>query len=293
MPRRPRSGKPDPPALMILARTLRRTFLLRGPLPDDGFPFLQADPHLPAPAERTEVVDIEPRGDGLVAMTCSWYRHRDRPSIGSARALARFLDEAIFRLAVSDEGAAPTVNGSVLRIDGIRCLLVSEFEDDPCDLAVALILHGAAFEGIYRIFLHPDGVVAHPVKPRLKHNRLIAAGLSPSHLEWPTLPLNRDTALCAIDPRMAGVDWSVEEGPIEIVLFVERNEGGRPAITRIGGETAFARLLRNIRSTQRLDLRAFIGLRTIIHNAQPFRVSMGDAVSAAALIMEQRTYLHR
>lgn len=272
---------------MILARTLRRTFLVRGPLPGDCLAFLHADPRLPTSTEQTEVIDIELRSDGLLSMSCSW----GRQATGSARALARALDDSIYRLAVSDEGPAATLNGSILRIGEVRCLLVTEFDGDLSDLAVALIRRGAAFEGIARVFLRVGGVVAHPTKPRLRHFRLAGVGLSHAHDALPTLhsdaDLNPNAAFCAIDPRMAGVEWSVMEGPVGFVLFVERNECGRSAITRLGSETAFAHLLRNTRHPRRPDVRAIIGLRTMCEDAHAFRLTMGNPISAAALITAQ------
>ncbi|WP_342152842.1 hypothetical protein [Methylorubrum sp. SB2] len=260
---------------------------MRGPLPGDCFAFLHADPRLPTSTERTEIIDVELRSDGLLSMTCSW----GRQATGSARALARALDDSIYRLAASDEGPTAALNGSILRIGEVRCLLVTEFDGDLSDLAVALIRRGAAFEGIARIFLRVGGVVAHPAKPRLRHFRLAAVGLSHAHGELPTLhadaDLNPNAAFCAIDPRMDGVEWSVMEGPVGVVLFVERNEGGRSAITSLRSETAFAHLLRNTRHPQRPDVRALIGLRTMSENAHAFRLTMGDPISAAALIATQ------
>ena len=268
---------------MILARTSLRAFVLHGRLPAPWVDFLRADPICLHPATHTSEIEVSPRSDGLFSMICAWGRRLT----GSARALAATLDADMLRLALEDEGSVPHLPACIVRLHGRRLMLVGRAGVHLDPLVVALLARGAAFEGAFLAFLRAEGVAAHLMKPRLHDRQRDALGPPVSLLGSPRLIFHHDQPMSAIDPTFAGAEWRVSKAPIGILAFVERNEGGRAAVAPVRSGDAQSRLMRNVRFPHKPTVHDLARLAGIVADAAIFRVVIGDALTAAALLVER------
>ena len=113
---------------------------------------------------------------------------------------------------------------------------------------MALLSAGWHFEGDARLLLRADGVRALPrtirirdplraLPPAWRELAAMAPCLAPS-LEDPN-----SYEVRALDPRLFGGDWRLMSGPVDAIMFLDLNPGGRGA-------------MRTLETTRAISLRA-------------------------------------
>ena len=263
----------------IVIRGLSRNYQIDAAWSQSPLAFLRTAPEMPGPApffERIEVLAADghfrsnlPGGPKL------W---------GPLRWLAAQLDAAIFREEFFAQSSDLILPGAILCDSaGRRVGLLGGPKTGKSWLAMALLSAGWRFEGDARLLVQAEGVRAMPRTIRLRDPlralppawREIAASapcLAPS-LEDPNA-----YELRAIDPRLFGRDWRLSLGPVQAILFLELNPGGRGALRPLDSTRAFRYALDM--SQGPLTSRSAAALYRIVASAATYRLRIGRTFEA-------------
>jgi hypothetical protein len=273
------------PAVVI--RTLRREFHIPGQAEDSPLRFVAATPTIDGDPPAPTVLALEEL-HGFVKT-----RLPTGPVIeGTLRNLARVLDLTTLTCAVADERDAVSLPAALLvSPTGRRVAFVGTRRSGKTSLALALMRAGWAFEGDERLFVRPDGVVAHPRALRLTRTLLrrqpsfaaLVAGA-------PSLDLLHGEVMYALDPRRLAPDWRIRCGPLDAAVFLDGAMARRCSLRRMTLEEAFGRALalctiaHGVRAHGIALLRAALG-RATLHHLQPGELSATrDAVAGLSAL---------
>jgi hypothetical protein len=267
----------------IVIHGLSRSYLIDEVWSQSPLAFLRTQPNMPGTAHRFELIEIEavdghfrsglPGGPRL---------------LGPLRWLAAQLDSAISREANELQSRELTLPGALLRNPrGRRVAFMGGPATGKTWLSMALLSAGWLFEGDARIQLRTDGVRALPRTIRIRDPlralpsawRKVAATapcLAPSLAD----PNNYEVR--ALDPRLFGRDWRLMSGPVDAILFLELNPGGRGAIRPLDSTRAFRYALDMSRG--RMSSLSAAALYKFVAGAAIFRLRIGQAEEAVELI---------
>lgn len=228
----------------IVIRGLSRSFEIDEAWSRSPLAFLQTAPDFLSPAprfERIEVVGADghfrsglPGGPGL------W---------GPLRWLAAQLDAAIWREEKASMHSDLTLPGALLRDPaGKRVALLGGPKTGKTWLSMALLSAGWRFEGDARLQVLRDGVRAAPRTIRLRDP---LRALPPAWREFaatcpclaPSLEDPNSYEVRALDPRLFGGDWLMMSAPVQAIVFLELNLGGRGALRPLDPNRAFRYIL--------------------------------------------------
>lgn len=265
----------------ILIRNLKRTFVIAPEWADTPFGALRAAPEIFGPEPAREAIGVERLG-----------RHfRVRTALGgvlegSMREVACRLDSAIQRQGLKAEAGALVVPAAILgQPGGGRIAFVGGRRTGKTWLSLLLIESGWRFEGDGWAIARSDGLVA---APRTIRVRDIPSNLSPemrTHIESaPLLQEDVRENMRAVDPRRLAVDWTLRNGPVEALFFLELNPGGRDSVRALTPDEAFGRALALCQG----DMSALSAalLRMAVTKPRAFRLRLGGPQRSVEIVTQ-------
>jgi len=259
----------------ILIRGLSRTYSIDAAWSQTPLAFTRTTPDLFAP-----VPDVEPIA---VEGTAPPYKLRlpsGRWLEGSLRWLAFQLDQFLMLQAFAAASESLVLRAALLRDpSGARVAFAGGRGTGKSWLAIALLAAGWCFEGDAYVFARREGVVPLPRTLRL-HTPLRA--LPPAWREpiglAPCLRCDGGEEIRAVDPRIFGNDWTLRSGPLDAILFLELNRGGRGGLRPLDPDGAFRRALDLCHG--RVTGLSAAALRMAVAGASNFRLRIGSIDSA-------------
>ena len=125
-------------------------------------------------------------------------------------------------------------HGALFNIGGKRLAMLGDKGTGKTTLSATLACEGYAVEGDEVFMSRSSQVVALPRRFHLKpgtiqHVRKLEA-------LWPNLPLQMsgDMPIRALDPSQLGLCWRIDIAPIDAVLWITPNHGGKSALKQLG-----------------------------------------------------------
>ena len=275
----------------IVIRTLRREFRIPEQRDDSPLRFVEATPTIdgdaPAPTELA------------LAPLHGFFKTRlpTGPVIeGTLRNLARVLDLYVLTCAVADERDAVSLPAALLvSPSGRRVAFIGTRRTGKTSLALALERAGWALEGDERVYVRPDGVVAHPRTPRLSRTLIRRQPQFAALVDGaPSLELLHGETMFALDPRRLTQDreqdWHIRCGPLDAAVFLDGAMARLCSIRRMsleeafGGALALCTIAHGVRARGVALLRAALG-RAALYHLQPGELAATrDAVAALAAL---------
>jgi len=225
----------------VVVRTLSRELRLHT---DDERAFAQlsyagADPAMP-PGERMPV-------DLVVQRIGESYRI-EPPDGDSVDGSIDTVLTGVFRLLgswfVDEAGNRPVIHAAIAVMEGQRFAFLGDKGAGKTTLMLKLIAEGFGVEGDEHAVLSEKGVIVRPRRLHVKESSLalfpeLSAAIrnSPWAADW------RGSRVFACPPSLCGAQWVIRDCPVEHLVFVESNFGGKSILAPLSGDAAFARLL--------------------------------------------------
>ena len=265
----------------VIIRTLRREFRLLDQAEDSPLRFVEARPRIEGEAPAASPILLEPDHGFFTA------RLPDGPLIeGTLRNLARVLDLFTLRRAVADEPEAVSLPAALLvSTSGRRVAFVGTTRSGKTSLAITLMSAGWTFEGDERLFVRPDGVVAHPRTLRLTGSLIRRQPQFAALVDGaPSLDLLHGEVVFALDPRRLASDWRIGAGPLDAVVFLDGTTARLCSIRRIALEEAFGRALALCTVAGGIRAHGMGLLRASLARASLFHLQPGELASTVAAV---------
>jgi hypothetical protein len=265
----------------ILIRNLKRAFVIAPEWADTPFGALRAAPEIFGPEPAQEAIAVERLGRHFRVRTPS-----GRVLEGSMRELACRLDSAILREGLSADAGALVLPAAILREPGGgRIAFVGGRRSGKTWLSLLLLESGWRFEGDGWALARADGFVA---APRTIRVRDVPPNLSPEvRARIESAPLLQEDVrdnMRSVDPwRLAG-DWTLRNGALEALFFLEINPGGRDSVRCLTPEEAFGRALALCQG----DMSALSAalLRMAVAKPKAFRLRLGEAQRSVEIVAQ-------
>jgi hypothetical protein len=265
----------------ILIRGLSRTYSIDAAWSETPLAFTRTTPDLFAP-----VPDVEPIA---VEGTDPPYKLRlpsGRWLEGSLRWLAFQLDQFLILQAIAAAAQSLVLRAALLRDPrGARVAIAGGKGTGKSWLSIALLAAGWRFEGDAYVVVRREGIVALPRTLRL---RTPLRALPPSWREpiglAPCLRCDGGKEVRAVDPRIFGNDWNLRSGPLDAILFLELNRGGRGGLRPLDRDGAFRRALDLCHG--RITGSSAAALRMAVAGASSFRLRIGSIDAAVEHVMK-------
>jgi hypothetical protein len=231
VPRAPARGGPAPLRLSFQILDLQVTVRAEHPGVAETLRMLeQSAHHRFAPARSVEYVvaaggeGFDVREDGSLIATVPYPID-----------VLMLLDGHVYAPALAPHagGAAALLHGACVRVGGTRALLVGERDARWSALLVKLLLDGAAVEGDWYVLL--DGGLVTTVARTLRLQEEVPDALPEAAALVAGRPFVQDAlgrVVWSFDPAAAGFAWEIGTEPVEAIVVVESNPGGRSRLER-------------------------------------------------------------
>ncbi len=238
--------------------------------------------------------EVEARGPvGLVRVGLD--RHRGRHRIAqpdrepreelTLREVVRYLDGRLFEQAMEDYPGAPVIRAACLRRQGRRMLLLGPNRVGTTALVLRLMLAGAAVEGDAHVFALAGGVIARPRGLRVNAGDVPRVPeIAREVLSAPFHEDGRGGRAYNLDPRTLGRPWEIRHGPVDVVVLLRSNLGGRSSIRPIGPTTVVREAMSACVMPRAGRGAAVSALVAALRSARGFDLSYGDDEGARRCI---------
>jgi hypothetical protein len=265
---------------VVPVRTLKHEFRLV--LPDkaaaDAFAFMAIRPEI---VGRTlEAIDVPiARTHGFYTATLPGRRLLQ----GTAERLMGELHGIVLNDVLSSEPGAPLVHGATVLGSWGRALLIGAKGTGKTTLTLRLVAEGARIEGDeHAVATEVEGeIIARPRTMRVKDGSLNLvpelAGLvraGPAIINWD------GSRIYAVDPSVAGHPWRIAAGPLDHLVFLDANHGGRSVMRPMDRERAFRQLMRDVVLPATGVAAAVARLRSLVRSAEAHLLELGDLSNA-------------
>jgi hypothetical protein len=267
----------------VVSRTL--THRLRLTSPDAAMQailgYVACDPDIVGPEPRDALVEVLPAGrhwrivqDGLA----------DIETLGIDDTLAE-IHGRLFDRSLTDRPSAPILHAASLVRDGRRILLVGRKGAGKTTLTLRLAISGFTLESDENLFVTPTGIIARPRGCRIKETSLpLLPAIADAIAASPFIVDYRGARIFNLDPRQAGIHWSIAEGPVDAILLLRPNHGGLTTAREIPSMAVIRGLMAEIALQQQDKMAAFGALARLASASRGFDVSLGDLDAAIALV---------
>jgi hypothetical protein len=185
--------------------------------------FLAQSAVQPEPAESLVSYEVRRCGDGYEVV---------REGVVEDVQFERYgVLEAVYRR-VQRDALAAWPGAAVLRAvtgrrHGKRFAVVGETLMDRSRLALELIRHGVEIEGGDLAILHDGVITPYPRPLRVFGADAPLPPLAPPVRDLPRAGTNLTLGPWALDLALAGIDWRITSGPLDIAIALETNYGGQ------------------------------------------------------------------
>lgn len=258
----------------LIVRTLSHELHLRTNSPDvhAKLMFMNTEPMMPG-RELTQVgLDIEPVG--ALFRICP-------PGLPAAEGSLETVAQAAYRLIAtwwSEEiNGAPVVHAATAVIDGCRVAFVGDKRAGKTTLMLRLIQERCPVQGDENLIVTEDGAVPTPRCLHIKEPSLdVLPALSEKIRSLPFVTDWIGNIVYSCPPSFAGGDWTIVEGPVDALVFLEPNFGGSSVLTPLDHERAFERLLENAFLPPTGRARAVARLRNLVIGRGCWRLQTGN-----------------
>jgi hypothetical protein len=193
----------------------------------------------------------------------------------------QFLHLHLFSCSIADRSRAPLLHAACLRRGGRRLLLAGTKGAGKTTLTLRLMTAGYEIEGDEHVFVGDGGVVARPRGCRVKEFALPHLGGLAAIVS--AAPFYRDSTIGRVfnvDPRMLGLNWRIEPGPVDHVIVLQPNHHGYSSIRPMRPSTLVQMLMSEIGLTSAGRGPAVGAVATIGSRAKAFDLSLGDLNTA-------------
>jgi hypothetical protein len=262
----------------VICRTLRREFRLHPP--DEAvagvLAFVAAEPELPGLALAPVDIPIGLRDGFLVASM------PDGALIeGSATYLLGMMHRVILNDLVEGDAGTPLLHGATIRVDGKRFLLVGHKGCGKSTLALHLAMRGIAIEGDEHLLVRETEVIARPRTLRVKEGSLrLVAGLPADILNTARMVNWDGSIIRAVSPAVGGAPWVIRPGPLDGIVLLTANHGGRSVARKVPAGAIFERLMREVLLPPAGVAAAAGRIRRLVLAVPGYELWLGDLTTA-------------
>ncbi|MDR3471340.1 MAG: hypothetical protein P4M09_06580 [Devosia sp.] len=233
---------------------------------------MQVDPELPG-------ADLEPV-DLHVDPVAGWHS-LGLPDVGRIEGTSRHVLTELHRLVMRDvlrsHGRHPIIHGAAVIVGGKRFLLIAPKGVGKTTLALHLLARGHLVEGDEHLIVNADDVIARPRNLRVKATSFdIVEGLPAAIRDTPRIELWDGTLIHAVSPSVVGTRWIVAPGPLDHIVLLEPNRGGRSVAAPMSANDAFRALMANSYAPERGFGAAAARLRLLAVRTPAHRLWLGD-----------------
>lgn len=267
----------------MITRTLRRRISLQSADATvlDALRYLSCDPDI----EGAPAIDTTIRVDrhGLA------YRVFDGDKLHSEQFSVRGVVESVqghvFQLSIDDLPSAPVLHAACLRRNGRRLLLVGDKGTGKTTLTLRLLLHGYRMEGDENVFIRGARVVARPRGMRVKEGSIrLVPELVTILPQLGYLTDYLDQRVYNLDPRLLGLDWRIEEGPVDLIILLRANHGGYSSIRPVPTMWLVREIMQEVGMRQDARGAAIGAIVSLCSAAKGYDLSLGDHEQALRCI---------
>jgi hypothetical protein len=278
MHRLARQGKPATAIDPIISRTLRREYRIFAPDAQSRhyLRFLQADP---------DIADIELERIDIVVERSRGFLSARLPDGSFAEGTANHILEGLHRLIYWDleqsHPGSPLIHGASVLVNGRRFVLTADKGSGKTTLSLFLLAAGFMVEGDEHVVLVPQGgVVARPRSLRVKPGSLRMVPDLPGISMLPMLSNWDGTRIFAVSPRIFGRPWTIRQGPVDGIIFIEANHGGRSVLKPMTPDAVFTSLMQTVYFPRVSPLTETAMLRRLVATAPAWSLRLGDLTGA-------------
>ncbi|QCK87804.1 hypothetical protein E8L99_19615 [Phreatobacter aquaticus] len=275
------SGEKRSGATISRTLTHRLTLVSPDPAMQATLGYLACDPEVAGPEPSDSLVEVLPSGRHWRIVEEG---RADIETLGVDDTLAE-LHGRLFDLSLSDRPSAPILHAASLVRNGRRILLVGRKGAGKTTLTLRLALSGFTLESDENLFVTGAGIVARPRGCRIKESSLPWLPRIADVIEGsPFIVDYRGARIFNLDPRSAGVSWSIAEGPVDAILLLRSNHGGLTTARDIPSMALIRGLMAEIAVQKQDRVSAFASLARLASASRGFDVSLGDLDGAIALV---------
>ncbi|MGN6100205.1 MAG: hypothetical protein ACTHOR_03580 [Devosia sp.] len=200
---------------------------------------------------------------------------------GTSSFLLSALHEMLFWDHLQSHGRWPIIHGATLLVEGRRFLLVGDKGRGKSTLAVYLLTRGHGVEGDEHLAIGEETVVARPRTLRIKAGTFgMIPGLPAAARATPSVETWDGIRVHAVDPSVFGRPWRIAEAPLDAIILIEPNHGGRSVATPVAADVGFGGLMANGHFGDRNVLPMVARLRTLSVRTRAYRLRLGDLETA-------------
>lgn len=200
---------------------------------------------------------------------------------GTSAHLLSALHELIFWDHLRSHAAWPIIHGGSLLVKGKRFLVVGDKGQGKSTLAIHLLARGHQVEGDEHVAIGEATVVARPRTLRVKTPSFaMVRGLPEEVLQTASFQTWDGVRIHALDPSLFGRPWQIAESPLDAILLLESNHGGRSVAKPVSVDACFERLMANGHFGGRDILLLAARLRGLAARTPGYSLRVGDLETA-------------
>jgi hypothetical protein len=258
----------------VIVRTLSHELLLRTDSPEvrAKLMFMNTEPRIPDRRLKTVNLEIEPVG--------AFFRICP-PGLPAAEGSLETVAQAAYRLIAAwwstEINSAPVMHAAMAVIDGCRVVFVGDKHAGKTTLMLKLIQEGCAVQGDENLIVTGGGAIATPRCLHVKESSLdVLPALSEQIRPLPFVTDWIGNVVYSCPPNFTGAEWTIVEGPVDALVFLEPNFGGSSVLSPLGQERAFEQVLENAFLPTTGRARAVARLRTLALGCCCWRLQTGN-----------------
>jgi hypothetical protein len=234
--------------------------------------FMNTEPRI-ADRRLTEVnLDIEPVGV---------FFRVSPPGLPLEEGSIETVAQAAYRLIATwwpeEINGGPVVHAACATVEGRRIAFVGDKRAGKTTLMLKLIQEGCAVQGDENLIVTGQGAISTPRCLHVKETSLeVLPALSESIRSLPFVTDWIGNVVYSCPPSFTGSDWTIDEGPIDALVFLEPNFGGSSILSPLRREHAFERLLDNAFLPATGRARSAARLRRLVLACSSWRLQTGN-----------------
>lgn len=234
--------------------------------------YLSTEPNLPGRKLSPVVLEVEEVG--------AFFRI-DVPGLLPVEGIPEAITFTVYRLLSAwwrdDIADTAVVHAAAAEIDGKRIAFVGDKHAGKTTLMLRLIQDGYTVQGDENLVVTAEGTISNPRCLHIKEPSLdVLPALAEQIRSMPYVIDWNGNVIYSCPPSFSGQDWTIVEGPVDALVFLDPNFGGSSILSPLQGEHAFERLLENAFLPPIGRARAVARLRRLILGRSCWRLQTGN-----------------